>query len=319
VNYAEAAEFLKSSDNFYILTHQSPDGDTLGSGYALCRALRQMKKKANLLCHDDIPSKYGYLSIGVESQRFSPKTVVAVDVADEALLGQKFAKYAKYVDLCIDHHISNSLFASKTLLGSRAAAAGEIVYRLIAEMDVGLNAEMAEALYTGITSDTGCFKFSNTTAETHIIASELMRFGIDCAKINRRLFDVKSRGKIALEAYIMSEMEYYLDGKCALAAITKETFEKLGAGPEDAEEMAHLTVSPEGVEVGIFIKEKEDGVYRVSMRSVSYADVSEICRKFDGGGHTRAAGCTVEGKLGDVKLKLLSATASKMDIDLWVV
>lgn len=290
----------------------------MGSGFALCRALRKTGKKANLLCSDEIPSKFRFLSDGIEPLKFSPNAFIAIDVAEPKLLGQNLAQYADYIDLCVDHHISNSLYAKRTLLNSKAAAAGETVYMLLSEMETEFDDKIAEALYTGIVTDTGCFRYPNATSETLAITSELMKFKIDCGSLNRRLFAVKTRGKIALEIYIMSNMEYYLEEKCAICAITSDVTAKTGAGPEDAEDLTSFTTALEGVEVGILIKEREKGGYRVSMRSVSDVDVSAVCRKFGGGGHIRAAGCSLNGKLEDIKLKLLSAVAEEMNVELWL-
>ena len=179
INLKETAEFLKTHDNYYILTHQSPDGDTLGSGFALCYALRGMGKNANVLCSDEFPKRYHYMYADYEPQKFSPETIVAVDVADSKLLGTKLAQYGDYVDLCIDHHISNTEYAKRLLIYPDASAACEVLYRVLSEMETELNKNIAACLYTGISTDTGCFKYGNTTRLAHIIAAKLMEFDID--------------------------------------------------------------------------------------------------------------------------------------------
>ncbi|MBP1561368.1 MAG: bifunctional oligoribonuclease/PAP phosphatase NrnA [Oscillospiraceae bacterium] len=318
INLKETADFLKAHDNFYILTHQSPDGDTMGSGFGLCCALRKIGKKANVLCSDNFPKRYHFMYEGYVPQKFAPETIVAVDVADKKLLGPGLAQYGDYVDLCIDHHISNTLYAERLLVYPDAAAACEVIFRVLAEMDVTLDRQIAECLYTGIATDTGCFKYANTTKLAHIISAKLMDCGIRLEQINREMFDIKSKARLKVEQYINSSMEYYLDDKCAMAAVTLDTLAEAGLPAEEFEGIAGMSVQLEGVKVGVIIKEKEAGKFKISMRSASDIDVSEICRKFGGGGHVKAAGCAIDGTLDDVKLKLLSGIAPALGIDLWL-
>lgn len=317
VNLNETAEFLKEHDNYYILTHQSPDGDTMGSGFGLCFALRKMGKKANVLCSDEFPKRYGFMYESCEPQKFSPETFVAVDVADRKLLGS-LAQYGDYVDLCIDHHVSNEHYAERLLLYPEASATCEVVFQVLSEMNAELDKRIAECLYTGIATDTGCFKYANTTRLAHIIAAQLMEYGIDLERINREMFDIKSMARLKVEQYINSAMEYYLDEKCAMAAVTLDTIRKTGLAQEEFEGIAGMSVQLEGVQVGVIIKEKSEGKFKVSMRSASDIDVSAICAKFGGGGHVKAAGCTLEGSLHDVKLRILSGIAPAMGTDLWL-
>lgn len=318
ISLTEAAEFLKNHDNYYILTHQSPDGDTMGSGFALCYALRQIGKKANVLCSDDFPKRYHFMYEGYEPQKFSPETIVAVDVADKKLLGTKLVQYGDYVNLCIDHHVSNLQYAERLLLNADAAAACEVLYQLLSEMGIEFTQQIAECIYTGIATDTGCFKYANTTQLAHIITAHLMDCKIRMEQINREMFDTKSKARLKVEQHIISAMEYYLDDKCALAAVTLDTMEQAGLAPEEFEGIAGMSVQTEGVQVGVIIKEKSKGKFKISMRSASDIDVSAICQKFGGGGHVKAAGCTLEGPLDDVKLRLLSGIAPAMGIDLWL-
>ena len=318
ISLTETAEFLKNHDNYYILTHQSPDGDTMGSGFGLCYALRQIGKKANVLCSDEFPKRYHFMYEGYEPQKFSPETIVAVDVADKKLLGTKLAQYGDYVNLCIDHHVSNLHYAERLLVNPDAAAACEVLYQVLSEMGIEFTKQIAECIYTGIATDTGCFKYGNTTQLAHIISSHLMDCGIRMEQINREMFDTKSKARIKVEQYINSAMEYYLDDKCAMVAVTLDTIKKAGLAQEEFEGIAGISVQTEGVQIGVVIKEKDEGKFKISMRSASDIDVSAICQKFGGGGHVKAAGCTLEGPLDDVKLRLLSGIAPAMGIDLWL-
>lgn len=319
ISYNETAEFLRNNDNFYILTHASPDGDTVGSGFGLCYMLRKIGKKANVLCSDDFPKRYDFMYKEYAPMKFSPDTIVAVDVADKKLLGNNLSQYSYFVDLCIDHHISNTGYAKRTLVEPDAAAACQIIYQLAARTGLAeFDRNIAQCLYTGIATDTGCFKFDCTSPETHIAAAELMRYDIPAGKINRRMFDEKSKGRMKVEQYVINTMEYYLDDKCSISAVTLEEMEKEGLKQEDLEGIAGISTMLESIEVGIVIRQKDTNKFKVSMRSTGDVDVSEICKKFDGGGHVKAAGCTLEGDLNEIKRKLLAGVAPALGIDLWL-
>lgn len=318
INLKEAAEFLKEHDNYNILTHQSPDGDTMGAGFGLCHALREMGKNANVLCSDEFPKRYGFMFRDYEPQKFSPQTVIAVDVADAKLLGTPLSAYSDFVELCIDHHVSNTDYAKRLLVYPNASAACEVVYRVLAEMGYVPDRLTAECLYTGIATDTGCFKYGNTTKLAHTIAAKLMEYGADIETINREMFDKKSKRRLAAEQHILTNMEYYLDDKCTVTLVTLKDMEEKGFSSEELEGTAGITVQPEGVEVGVLIKEKEKGKFKISMRSASEVDVSAICAKFDGGGHVKAAGCKIDGEPEEIKLKLLMGVAPALGIDLWL-
>jgi phosphoesterase RecJ-like protein len=319
VNLSEAAKLLSEHDNFCILTHRSPDGDTIGCGFGLYYALRSMGKKACVLCSDEFPRKYRYLYNGYEDVKFTPEYFIAVDIADSKLLGSKLKKYADFIDLCIDHHHSNTGYAKNLLLDGNAASACEVLYKLLEAAGAEITPNIAECLYTGIVTDSGCFKYPATTADTHRIAAKLMDTGIPYAHINRQIMDTKSKPRIAIESYAISHMEYYLDEKCAFVAVENNLLTETGAADDDLEGLAPLTTELDTVEVGILVKEKDKGKFRVSMRSVKNTDVSAICAKFGGGGHFFAAGCLIEGTLPEVRMNLLKAVASVMGIDLWIV
>jgi phosphoesterase RecJ-like protein len=277
-----------------------------------------MGKKANVICSDELPSRYGYITDGCPPMKFQHDTIISVDVADTALLGSKLSHYGDYIKLCVDHHKSNTDYAEYLLLDPDAAATCEVLYELFVDMGIKLDVAVAECLYTGIVTDTSCFKYPCTTRRTHIIAAELMDYGIRFDRINREMFDVKSKGRIELERYIFSNMEYFLDEQCAVITLTKDVISETGAQSGDFEGISSLTLQLQGIKVGIVLKERDDDKFRISMRSVSDVDVADICVKFGGGGHSRAAGCVMEGEAEDVKRQLLSATAPALGIDLWM-
>ena len=319
IDYDAAAKFLLENDNYIILAHQNPDGDSIGGGFALCYALRKMGKNANVLCSDEFPGRYDYITKDCPPNKFKYDTIISIDVADKALLGSNLSHYGDYVKLAIDHHKSNTGFAAMTLLDSKAAAACEVVFELLLRLKTEIDTTIAECLYTGIVTDTGCFKYSCVTKKTHLIAAELMDYDINFDRINRQMFEIKTKGRIELEKYIISNIEYFLDDKCALIVLTKDIIESLDAQTSDFEGISNLTLQLETTHVGIVIKERDEGKFKISMRSVSSVDVSDICAQLDGGGHVRAAGCLLEGTIERVKRKILSVVAPALGMNLWLI
>lgn len=305
INLGAVASYLKEHDNYTILTHAHPDGDTLGSGFGLCLALRSLGKKANVINEEELPRKFLYLD--VEKQDFEEQTVVAVDIADTALMGKGVeAEYAKRVDLSIDHHGSNRQYAALNLIDSAAAAAAEIIVELIELMGVEITKDIADRLYTGISTDTGCFRYANVTPKTHLLAAQLMCYGADAAKINTLMFETKTRTYAALERLALDGMEFYYDGKCAIVTITRDMFAKSGSDENECDGIAALSRQIEGVLVGITLRERHDGTYKASVRSHDPVDASAICARLGGGGHRNAAGCSLPyDTVEEAKAKLI--------------
>lgn len=313
LNLKQTARFLKKHDNYVILTHASPDGDTLGAAYALYYGLKETGKQASVICPDLIPEKYSYFVHDTDHVRRDGATVVAVDVADKRLLGSLCGDFGDCVDLTIDHHVSNTRYAKELLLDSAAAATAEIIFELLMKMNVNINDITAKALYTGIATDTGCFKYSCVTAKTHMIAAQLHEYNINAAEINRIMFDTKSRRLMELERMVLDTAEYHFDGRCMLLAVTAEMQEKTGCSGPELEGIAVISRSVEGVLAGVTVKQSGDNEYKVSMRTYPPLDASAICRRLDGGGHRAAAGATVCGSLEEVKKAVLDSVRISME------
>lgn len=296
IDIKTAARILTENDDFAILTHQNPDGDAFGSAFALCLLLKKLNKRVKVLNCTGFPERYSFLYTDFSEFDFEEKTVIAVDLADDSLLGDLRESYASKCLLNIDHHASNVGFAQNTLLHPKAAAAAEVVFDLAVELGIELDSEIAKRLYTAISTDTGCFKFSNTTSRTHEIVSKLLCYDFDFANINREMFDIKSIGKIKLEAAIHENTEYYFGGKCAIAFISRKQLEALGVEETELDTTMSLPLQTLGVVVCVTIKEREDGKYKASMRSVGDFSVSDVCAKFGGGGHKNAAGCEFDAE-----------------------
>lgn len=305
ISASAAASFLERSDKFVILTHASPDGDTLGSAYALADALCALNKRVFVVCPDKIPEKFGYLI--KEYEAFEPETVVAVDIADEKLLGSLYDRYSGRAALCIDHHGSNTKYAEMLYLEADAAAACECIYNVINELGTVITPYMASCLYTGIATDTGCFKFSNTTPRSHRYAAELIEKGADYGEINRVMFEIKSRGRIAMERKVLENIEFYYGGRCAVITVTRDMIKETGCPLGDLDGVTAMSRQIEGVQIGVTIKEKPDGKYKVSLRTFEPYNAADICAVFGGGGHIRAAGCEFSCDIESAKRQLLSA------------
>ena len=309
----QTARFLKNHDNYIILTHASPDGDTLGSAYALYYGLNEIGKSACVLCPDIIPEKYRYFARITDHVTRENATVIAVDVADKRLLGSLQEEFGDVVDLNIDHHISNVRYAKNLYLDSDASATAECIFEILNVMKVNINDITAKALFTGIVTDTGCFKYSSVTAKTHIIAAQLYEYNIDAPEINRLMFDTKSRKLLELERMVLDASEFHFDGKCIILPVTAEMQEKTGCSGTELEGIAVISRSIEGVVAGIMLKQTDDNEFKVSLRTYPPLDASEVCKKLGGGGHKAAAGASVTGTLEEVKQKVLQAVGEYME------
>ena len=313
LNLRQTARFLRKHDNYVILTHASPDGDTLGSAYALYYALNEIGKSACVICPDVIPQKYDYFARKTDHIDSQNATIIAVDVADKKLLGALSEKFGDIVDLCIDHHISNTQFAKNLYLDDDAAATAECIYELIAQMKVNINLVTAKALYTGLATDTGCFKYSNVTEKTHLIAASLYEFDINAAEINRLMFDTKSKKLLELEKMVLEAAEFHFDDRCFFLPVTAEMQEKTGCSGTELEGISVISRSVEGVEVGVTAKQVSDNEFKISMRTYPPMDASALCKKLGGGGHIAAAGATVQGNLDEVKQTVLSVIKEALE------
>ena len=308
ITLQQAADRLRRAEDILLLAHQYPDGNTLGSNYALCMALRSMGKRVRVLCGDPIPPKYDYMTAAVAMDDFDPAYICAVDVADPRLLGPALqAQYGDRVDLCIDHHSTNVGYARYSCVDGHCAAAAMLVWRIIRLLGVDPTPAMATCIYTGIATDTGCFKYASTDADTHRIAAECLDLGIPSEMINRVNFDMKSRARIELERMALDGMEFLHHGRVAVMTITNEMIRQSGATENDMEGLPPIPRQIEDVWVGITLRQKADGGYKVSVRTGTHADAAAICVLLGGGGHNRAAGCIIDGDRQTVRNTVLHA------------
>ena len=303
----EAAARLRQMNNVLLLTHVRPDGDTIGSAAALCQALRDMGKTAYLLYNPEITDTYApYAAPYWASEGFVPEHIVSADIAALNLLPDNAAAYASRVELTIDHHGSQEFFAAETCLNADAAACGEIIYRVIREL-TAVTPAIALLLYVAISTDTGCFVYANTTADTHRIAAELLETGIDVGPVNKVLFRTKSKTRLAMEARMVADMELYDGDRVVVMSIPLSLRQELHATEADIEELSSLAALVEGTDCGITLRELKPGRVKLSLRTGPRVDACAVCQRLGGGGHTAAAGATVDGTLEDAKALVLKA------------
>jgi len=312
VDVAGAAAELLAANSILILTHRRPDGDTTGCAGALCRGLRQLGKRAYILENPDITKRYATLITHCyPPEDFNPQYIVTTDIAEYKLFSDNAVQYEGKIDLVIDHHRSNPLFGKKNLVRTDAGGCAEVIYDVLMAMGVKLTNEIAECIYVGVSTDTGCFKYSNTTAHTHAVAAACLSAGIDGGEINRALFETKSRPRFEMERIVFDTMEFYEDGAIALALLRRADINKTGADMDDLDSIASLTRQIEGVQIGLTLTENADGTVKASARTTKEMDASAICKKVGGGGHIRAAGASFDCSLDEAKKRLLAAATEQ--------
>ena len=308
MTYTEAAAWLRAHDRYLILTHKRPDGDTIGCAAALCRGLWGLGKTAHICpgtgeTHLFTPYLEGLLA----PEGYEPDTVVSVDIAARGLFTKSGEPWLERgVDLAIDHHPSQEFFAKETCLDAGRAACGEIIYEILNELGQ-VNTETAVPLYVAVSTDTGCFQYGNTTADTHRVAAALMATGIDVFPLNKRHFRTKTWARLQVERLIVERMHRYEDGKIAVAPVSLSLMDEAGATEEDMEDIAAFLGQIEGVETSVTIRELEDGACKLSVRTSGGLNATKVCALLGGGGHAAAAGCTVGGTLEQAESAILDA------------
>ena len=303
----DTASYLRTLDDVLLLTHVRPDGDTVGSAAALCRALRDLGKTAYLLPNPEITATYEPYAVPYWApEGFVPAHVVSVDIAALNLLPDNAASWADRIDLAIDHHGSHGFFAARTCLDADAAACGEIVHDIIALL-AAVTPDIALPLYVAISTDTGCFVYSNTTARTHRIAAALLDTGIDAAPVNKALFRTKSKTRLAMESRMAADMTLFDHDRVVVMTIPLSLRQELHATEADIEELSSLAALVEGTDCGVTLRELRPGVIKISLRTGPRVDASAVCQRLGGGGHKAAAGATVNGTMDEVRAAVLRA------------
>jgi len=314
----EISKLLSEAGGIAIFPHISADGDAIGSSLALGLALKNAGKKIVIYIEENIPTSFRFLP-GLELADFYNESDevmdvnIALDTGDVGRLASRAETFFKApCTINIDHHVTNSKFGHLNFVDALSASTGEIVYSLLKQMKLKIDKDIAVCLYTAIATDTGGFQYGNTTAQTHRIAAELIETGINVGEISQRIFDNTTYEKLKLTQKSIELLELHENSKLAVVVLSLEDIRSTGAKDEDCDGIVNIGRSIEGVEVSVLIKQKENNEVRVNFRSKSYVDVSEVAAIFDGGGHKRAAGCTIKGSVEDAKAKIINAVKDRL-------
>ena len=305
-------------DNILIITHILGDGDTLGSAAALCQAVREQGKNAWIMIEDKVPEYLKFLVVDmcVEELPFKGNYIsVAVDCSDMERFPER-RKIFRSGEICIniDHHLTNTFFGDYNYVEPDSAATSEIIYLLLKAMKIEISKEAAEKIYAGINTDTGKFQNANTTARSHKIVSELYKTGIDHITVGIKLFQSVKPEKLMLENKIIGNIEMFHDGRGACTVVTQKMLEETGTLMEDTEGIVEILRSLDGVEISVFLKEMGEEEVKVSMRAKKEADVSKISSLFGGGGHVKAAGCTINKDISEAKEMILREVEKELEM-----
>lgn len=306
---SECAEWLDAHDDYLIISHRRPDGDTLCSGAALCSALRRRGKRAWCIANPETTDTYRPFVEPYEApEGLLPSTVITVDVASEGLFP---AGVTTPIPLAIDHHPSNSRFAESLCLAAERSSCGELVMDIIKALCGNITAGEATLLYAAVSTDTGCFQYSNTNSATLRAAAELIDLGADNSELNITLFRTQTRARMALEGRMLTGMRFPLDGKVSAVLVTQQMLDECGADENDCDDLAGIAGKAKGSVISLTIREVGENESKVSARSKPGINVSEICALYGGGGHAMAAGVTLNCDVETALEKMLKAICEK--------
>lgn len=315
---SEIADIIKANHSFGVTYHVSPDGDACGSVMALVQGLRKLGKEAYIISRDLTPDNLGFLPLSMEiaGHNTKPKNnsdiLIALDCGNEERLSCDISDFTGMI-INVDHHITNDMYGRFNYVDSSSSATSEIIYSLLNELDIELDTSIAKCLYTGILTDTGSFRHSNTTSSTHKVVSNLLNYNINHTKIHSALFDNKPFSKLKLIGRVLDDCKLLFNGKLILLYVTKQMLNELNIDNIDTGDLVSYGLQVENTEVSVLLKETDCGV-KVSLRSKNEFDVRNIAEKFGGGGHIKASGITFNDcTLSEVKDKILNEFAKELD------
>lgn len=315
------AERIKEAGSAFIFPHLNMDGDALGSASALCMAFRQMGKTAYVLLDEEVPHNLDFLDYGCTTtdQRIisEPDLAMMVDCGGmKRITGREDAFNKANARICIDHHAVAEEHVDFDLCRVEAdsAATGEIVYLLIRELGCEMDLRMANCIFAAITTDTGNFQHSNTTKRSHEIAGDLYDVkGFDSKKISALIYDRNSFAAMKLSSMVIESVEFHGDGMIAFGTVSQKDLNDTGCEMSETDGFIQRIMSIRDVEAAILFKETESGEYKLSMRAKSFLNVGDIALRYGGGGHKRAAGCTLHMDLAKAKRTMVDEIKTEMD------
>lgn len=305
----EILKEIEKAETIIILTHESPDGDAVGSSLAMKLMLEKMGKFADVII-PEYSRLYNFLpsidQVKKESEIKNYDLAISVDCATfKRMAGNEYFKNAKKT-IVIDHHGSNEMYGDLNFVNPVSPACCEVLAGMFGYYELDITKEIGTCIMTGIITDTGGFQYSGINPETFEFTAELIRKGVDIPDIYKRTLKTKTKANFELTRKVLDRMELLEDGKVTFSYINSQDEEEVGAEPGDHEGLVEIGRDIEGVEVAIFLRQKdEENAYKISLRSVNYVNVSDICLLFGGGGHPRAAGALVQGNIEQVKEKIM--------------
>ena len=312
---AEAAEFLACHDQYLLLTHRRPDGDTLGSAAALCLGLRSLGKTCYILENPEITPRFAFLHEGLTRPEAEPEdSLITVDVASPGMLPNSFGKLLDRVALRIDHHGAATSFTPRELVDPDSASCAELVWDVLEMMGVSMDKRLAEAVYVGLSTDTGCFRFANTTEHTFATAAKCARAGARLYELNQELFETNTLGRLRIQGWIVEHMQLLKAGTLALVVIPRQVETELGVDEDDMDNISNFPRTVAGVRVAATLRETASGEAKLSVRAVPGYDATRITTKFGGGGHKGAAGANMSMPLAEAA-KQVEAALGELTMD----
>ena len=305
---SECAQFLQEHDNYLILSHRRPDGDTTGSSAALCLGLRQLGKTAHILENKEVSQRFAWLHEGLtKSAPEGSETIVSTDVASPSMLPEAFKGLLGGIALRIDHHGSATSFTDSELVDPHSASCAELVWDVLSLMGVQADRSIAEAVYVGTSTDTGCFRYANTTAHTFETAAVCAAAGARIYELNQELFETNTLGRLRMQGWIVDHMRMLEGGKMAVCAIPRTVEEELGVTQDDMDTSSSVPRTVAGVCVAATLRESAEGDTKLSVRAVPGYDAARVTEKFGGGGHKGAAGASLKMPLEEAALAVEKA------------
>lgn len=299
----EAIDIINSSKNIFIASHINPDGDNIGSSLSLALALKKINKNVIVLSTEDVPNDYVFLP-GIDLiKEYNDNLgkidlLITVDSSDVDRLGENKDLLNQSTSVInIDHHISNTNFGDVNIVCPTLAATGELIYYLIKRMKIDLDEDIATNIYAAISTDSGKFSYESVSSDTHRIVADLIDAGISVKDININLYENDSIESTNLLIKTLASLKVYDNNRIATVSISKKMLKETNTTLNDAEGIVSFIRSIGPVEVSCLLKEVENNEIKISLRSKKYVDVASICKVFGGGGHIRAAGCTIYGDL----------------------
>lgn len=311
--FQEIKNIIDAGEHFLITTHIDPDGDAIGSSFSLYWVLDSLKKKPSIYIRDQVPYMYEFLPRPPRlSHNELPNgkydAIFVLDCGNLFRVGKDHERLREMGSLInIDHHTTNEAFGMVNIINQDSSSTAEILYKLYRPLEAPLTYNVAVNLYTAILTDTGSFRYSNTNSEAFLICEEMMKYGVSPSYVAQMVYENHPKERFSLLGEVLSSLETYNDDSIAMAQVTQEMFQQTCASKEHTEGFVEYIKEMRGINIAILIREINRQEHKVSMRSKGNIDVAKVCNLFGGGGHRNAAGCTIDGTIGQVKDKLKEA------------